>query len=152
MMVANAMRDRAAVIRDVFSHIGLFEWVAWCVRKKVRVSMLFGTGIVDLRETFASSMPFQSRSTLRVGVVRIAAGIGVWLSAARGGGLALPAVNHYVIGVGAQPDDGSATSPAGSEATSRSRCASAVRHALQVGWLLRPTVADDNCGKDDCMS
>jgi hypothetical protein len=119
--------------------------------KTVQVYILVGTGIVDLRETFVPSMPIQSRSTLRAGAVRIAADSGVWLSAARGGGLALPAVRRYVIGVGARPDDGSATSPAGSETTSRPRCASAIRHALQVGWLLGPTVADGDCGID-CMS
>ena len=47
------MRERAAEIRERFCLGGLFEWVAWSVRKKVQVYMLFGTGIVDLCDTFA---------------------------------------------------------------------------------------------------
>ena len=70
MSVAHAMRERAAEIRERFSHSGLFEWVAWSVRKHVQVYMLFGTGIVDLCETFTPSMLFPSQSTLRVCAVR----------------------------------------------------------------------------------
>jgi hypothetical protein len=146
------MRERAAEIRERFSHSGLFEWVAWSVRKHVQVYMLFGTGIVDLCETFAPSMLFPAESTLRVCAVRISANSEEWLSAApRKGSQAMPVVNHYVIGERARPSDGSAPSPAECEATGRPRCVSAVRHALQVGWLLHPTVADGDCGID-CMS
>ena len=150
-MAADAMRARAAEIREAFCYIGLFEWVAWGVRTKVQILILFGTGIVNLRQTFAPSMPSHSNSTLRVCAVHIADDGEGWLSAAPDGRGQMPAVNHYVIGVGAVPDDGSATSPAGAEATSHLRCASAVQHALRVGWLLRPTVTDGDCGID-CMS
>jgi hypothetical protein len=150
-MAADAMRARAAEIREAFSYIGLFEWVAWGVQTKVQILMLFGTGIVNLRQTFAPSMPPHSRSTLRVCAVSIADDGEGWLSAAPDGRGQMPVVNHYVIGVGAVPDVGSATSPAGAEATSHSQCVSAVQHALRVGWLLRPTVTDGDCGID-CMS
>jgi hypothetical protein len=155
MSIGDAMLERAAEIREVFSHIGMFEWVAWSAKKKVQVLMLFGTGIVDLCETFAPAMLFVPRSTLRVGAVRISPVSDMWVSAAPAPGcLEIPVVNHYVIGERARRDDGSVTGPAGSAtdpAKGRLRTQSAVRHALQVGWLLRPTVADGDCGID-CMS
>ena len=152
MIVGDAMLERAAEIREACSLIGLFEWAAWGVKKKVQVYMLFGTGIVDLCETFAPSMPFSPRSTLRVCAVRMSRHSDEWLSAApTKGRREIPVINHYVIGERARPDGGSATGPAECEATGRLRCVSAVRHALQVGWMLRPTVADGDCGID-CMS
>ncbi len=113
MSVGDAMLERAAEIREAFSLIGLFEWVAWSVKKKVRVYMLFGTGIEDLCDTFAPSMPSVPRSTLRVCAVRMSRHSDEWLSAAPAKGLPeIPVINHYVIGERARPDAGAATGPA----------------------------------------
>ena len=112
MSVGDSMLESAAEISEVFSHIGLFGWVAWSVKKSVQVCMLFGTGIVDLCETFAPAMLFAPRSTLLVGAVRICPVSDVWVSAAPAPGcLEIPVVNHYVIGERARRDDGSATGP-----------------------------------------
>ncbi len=150
-MAADAMRARAKQVRQTGSLIGLFEWVAWSVKKKIQVKMLFGSAIVDLRQVFAPDMPLHSRSCLRVGAVRIAADTEHWLSAVGLGGGVLPQINHFVIGVAAIPAAGEATSHDEGAATSYSLSPWAVNAALQVGWMLRETVADGDCGID-CMS
>jgi hypothetical protein len=139
-MAAIAIRGRADEIRPLFTHIGLFEWVAWAIHKKVDVQMLFGSNVVALRTVFAAGMPQHSLSCCRVAAVRCSKGHPSWLSAVRLTGELHPDINHYVIGVacGLQPAVCSGRRPS----------ESALKEALRAGWILRPTEAKGNCGID----
>jgi hypothetical protein len=157
-MAADAMRTRAEQVRATGCYLGLFDFVAWSVRNHVQVQMLFGSAIVDLQKVFAPDMPSHSVSCLRVAAVRCAVGVEHWLSAVGPGGEYHTCdVNHYVIGVAADPAAVAATGYDGVAGTSLDGDAalplstSARKNALRVGWMLRETVADGDCGID-CMS
>ncbi len=98
-MAAIAIRERAAEIRKLGAHIGLFEWVAWATVEHVEVKMLFGSNIVSLRAVFAAGMPQHCRTCLRVAAVRVSDKSKTWLSAVSPSGELFPVVNHYVIGI-----------------------------------------------------
>jgi hypothetical protein len=139
------MRLRAAAVRHPGTYIGWFEWIAWGAKSKVKVLILMGDYIVDARAVFAPDVPDNSKSVLRACAVQIAEGGLQWLAAKYEPELRSDvSANHFVIGIAATcPRLG--TSPNGVQSLR------AETMALRVGWMLRPTCVDGDCGFD-CMA
>ena len=138
--ITAAIHRRAKTISRLGAYIGFFEWVAWAVRTKVDVQMLFGSNVVDVKAMFAPDMPQHSMGCLRVAAVLATAGSTHWRSAVGPSGELLPHANHFVIGISC------GLKPTG--ASSRSPSTSAVKDAMRAGWILRPTESAGNCGID----
>jgi hypothetical protein len=51
-----AISVRAAVVRRPGQHIGFFELVVWSWLRRVRVMMLYGRNIVDVRAWFGAAL------------------------------------------------------------------------------------------------
>jgi hypothetical protein len=68
--VVQAMRERAKEVRKMNEMIGNFEWVVFGVIKRVRVLLLFGRTVVDVKEWFAPGLPQHFRTVLRVSVAQ----------------------------------------------------------------------------------
>ena len=140
---------RAEEIRRLGKDIGLFEWLAWGAINQRRVLMLFGDSIIDLFEWFAPSIHMDSTSLpCRVVAVRMTGMPGQYRSSVperQGLGVAhaYPAVSHYVIGVAASSAlshecyAGHGLAP---------QCAK--KAALRVGWMIKDTAAQGDCGPD----
>ena len=134
-----ALRARSEKIRKPGEYIGFLEWVIWGHMLNKRVLMLFGSTVKDVIETFAPGVgaanPDEPWGVARVAAVMGTGVPGQWL-AAEG---SLPHINHYVIGVCFRRVEAAAPIDPAS-------CAK--RAAFQIGWVLKPTVADGNCGPD----
>ena len=134
-----AIKERAAGVRVMGMHLGIFDWLCFQAVKRVRVLTLFGSEVVDTWKIFGLALPpITFDRTHHVAAVRL-----------RGGSLRVPdglgaGINHFVIGVPAKehafgPSCGDADQPS---------CAR--KAGLRAGWLLKDTVADGNCAPD-CM-
>jgi hypothetical protein len=143
-MLRNAILARANAVRTPGEWIGLFELVVWSWLRGVRVLMLYGKNIVDVRAWFGCDLPRQ----VLVGTHRLAAvkvtDRGTWLSAPE---LGSGRTNHFVIGVAAK-DRRIVKAPVAGRSLVVTTAKSA---ALSVGWTLKATVAQGDCGVD-CMA
>ena len=113
--------------------IGLFEWLVWSHLRRRRVKLLFGTNVVDLWELMGGSIPelaWEGGDAMVAAVLLVATGMV----------LASPTwrMNHFMIGVPCEPKE-----PMG-----RQYKYSAHVQAAQVGWRLRRTIAQGDCGID----
>jgi hypothetical protein len=133
--------ERADVVRIPGKHIGFFELVVWSWLRRVRVLMLYGRNIVDVRAWFGVALPEQVLvGTHRVAAVRVTTK-GNWLSAPEvGSGI----INHFVIGCAAV-DRMVVEAPAAGRSLV---VTTARRAAMSVGWTLKKTVAQGDCGPD----
>ena len=130
-----AIVRRLCEVRKPGRYLGFLEWIAWGVHWNRRVLMLYGDQVWDLMELFAPALPARKfEGECRVAAVRVQTH-GEMLSASAH---LLP--NHFLIGVasGHARDEGSPTHPS----------TSARRAALHVGWLLKDTVMQGDCGVD----
>jgi hypothetical protein len=133
------IRTRAKQILTPATWIGFFEWVVWSAIHNVRVLLLFGSHVNDIRRIFAPHLPAETEGTCRACVVRNNGGR--WLSSVAKSGAILPEANHFVIAK-AIPNDSQTPAVRMTE----SSCAR--RAARQAGWILAETNATGDCGID----
>ena len=131
-----SIRDRTAAVREPRAYIGFLEWCAWACLEQRRVLMLLGAEVWDILTVFAPSVVIPDEALVcRVAAIRMT-GKDTWLSTGD--------PNHFVIGSASSvplPRASSSVAPNGVEVDAR-RC------ALRHGWLLRPTIAQGDCGPD----
>ena len=131
-----SIQDRAAAVRGPRAYIGFLEWCAWACLEQRRVLMLLGAEVWDILTVFAPSVVIPDEALVcRVAAIRMT-GKDTWLSTGD--------PNHFVIGSAPSvplPRASSSAAPNGVEDDAR-RC------ALRHGWLLRPTIAQGDCGID----
>ena len=137
-----SIRARALEVRRPGAYIGFLEWAAWGCLEQRRILMLLGADVWDIMEVFAPGVSIPADAPVcRVAAVRVSAS-GSWLSPGLPGqGLD---ANHFVIG--SAPREPLPCAPASSKA--RGAGGDAQSNALRLGWLLRETVAQGDCGLD----
>ena len=164
--------QRAEEVRRVGTYLGLFEWVVWGEMHGCHVHLLLGDHVTDIRACFAPGLPALVSDDIHR-VAGVWSSHGLWLSAVRNG-VAVPQMNHFVIGVAKQGSasaasssclDAAASSSAEGSAAAGAHAAasssaegsaawpaaiplSAQRCAMRAGWLLKATEARGNCGID----
>lgn len=142
--IADAMSDRAEIIRELGEYIGFFEFMVWGFLRSVELLMLFGDHLVNLPELFGGSLPVVAlENPCRVAAVRLRKG--GRMDAASGNP---PIINHYVI---ALPIVGVHSAAAHSSLPDKSgKAGSAAVAARRAGLALKLTNAEGDCGID-CM-
>ena len=142
---ADALRVRSAAIRLEGVYLGFLEWVAWGLLFKKNVVLVFGDYLMDVLTVFAPlQVPDEIRvtwDTCRIGVVRCTGSPDEWRSAVGNE----PEVNHFVIG---ELVSTSASAFSGDCASSGRVPLCAKAAALRLGVMLKPTVAQGDCGPD----
>ena len=142
---AEALRARSAAIRHEGVYLGFLEWVAWGLLFEKNVVLVFGDCLMDVLTVFApSQVPDEvwiTWDTCRIVVVRCTVSPGEWQSAV---GM-MPEVNHFVIGE-LVSTSASAVSGDGASSGRPPLCVKAA--ALRLGVMLKPTVAQGDCGPD----
>ena len=140
-----ALIVRSTEVRKPKALIGFLEWLIWGHMHNKRVVMLFGSITFDIIDVFAPGLvarnPDQPWAIAKVAAVRATGVEGKWTAAVGN----LPTLNHFVIGVSSGPSgaDGAAVVD-----TVVAPASCAKRAALRAGWILKPTVADGDCGPD----
>ena len=140
--VAAQIAARAEEMRKDGTYLGLLEWVAFAALEGMKVEMLFGDYVLDVREIFAPALRQRNDSgrVCRTAAVRVGPQ-GSLLSAVKANGACYPDINHYVIGL-------AASEPVSSVPAVRAFSSCAHKCALRVNWVLRPTVTDGDCALD----
>ena len=150
--LAAQIRARAAIVKDNGEYIGLFELVVYAALRLRPVYACFGSGVVNILNLFApwllatiNSLP-PSGSDVRmparfVGCVAGAGGKLISTTTTHG----YPVMNHWVIGV---PIENAVVDVVGGSALPAKPIQDANLAANFIGWLLRLTVTDGNCGID----
>ena len=71
--VAAQIASRAEEIRRDGVYLGLLEWIAFVALEGVRVEMLFGDYVMDIREVFAPALRLRGDSgrVCRIAAVRV---------------------------------------------------------------------------------
>ena len=135
-VISAAIKARAAAIRQPRVFIGFFEWLALGILTKSEVHMIFGEHVVKLNDVFAPSLVLEPSHIVRVAAVKWD---GKVCKSAGKIDEALPAINHFVIGLEAS----SHSEPSPSLSRSTAQLA-----AGRAGWVLRATDCTGDCGID----
>ena len=66
------IRQRAAEVRCMGSHIGFYEFLAWSEMQQVQVHLLFGENVVNVRRLFSPYSPMlETKPIHRIAAVRL---------------------------------------------------------------------------------